>query len=341
MAGHELGLPGLVDLALGYQRAQVLFTAAELDIFRTPRRRREDGGASGSADLDADPRGVEALLDACVALRILRRCPDGYENSHTAGVFLVPGRDASFSPALRLWQRLGYDAWGRLGAALRSARPGAADGAGPRDIFERLEDDKEQLQLFCDGLGGLAYWPAQKLAALVDFSRRRHLLDLGGGSGVFAAVIASRYPSLRVTLFDRPRVCALAEERFRRVESAGRLHAVSGDFFRDPLPEGCDVVLISHVLHDWSPEKCVRILRKVHEALPEGGEVVVHDFMPEERGLSPEASLFALTLVLDTPRRTCLHAPRDARLARKGRVPAAPTPDAGRGDECLTGLRGH
>jgi SAM-dependent methyltransferase len=299
--GPELGLPGLLDLALGFQRAQVLFTAAELDVFGLLA-----GGAKTAAEvaaeLDVDPRGVEALLDACVALRILRRGPGGYENSGTSRVFLLRGGGASFTAALRLWNRLGYGAWGQLATVLKDARPTSTEGAGPRDLFEQMEGNPEQLRLFSDGLGSLAYWPAQKLATLVDFSSRRHLLDLGGGSGAYAATIADRCPHLRVTLFDRPRVCALALERFRHLEREGRFRVVPGDFFQDPLPEGCDAVLLSHVLHDWSPEECARLLRKVHAMLPEGGEIVVHDFMPAERGVAPEASLFALTLVLDTPR---------------------------------------
>jgi SAM-dependent methyltransferase len=244
---------------------------------------------------------VEALLDACVALRILRRHPQGYENTRTSKVFLQPGREASFAPVLQLWKRLGYETWGRLGARLKEGHPGPGDDSGRRDVFERIEENEEQLRLFCDGLGGLAYWPAQKLAAIVDFSQRTHLLDLGGGSGVFGAVIGRRYPHLRVTLFDRPLVCPLAAERFRRMDAGDRFHTIAGDFFRDPLPDGCDAVLLSHVLHDWSAEECVGLLRKVHDVLPEGGEIIVHDFMPDSRGVSPEASLFELTLVLDTP----------------------------------------
>jgi ubiquinone/menaquinone biosynthesis C-methylase UbiE len=289
----------LVDLALGYQRAQVLLTANILGLFRLlgegPRTAREIADVLG-----AELRGIEPLLDACVALRILRRGPEGYENSRTARLFLLPELETSFSPVLRLWQRHGYTAWGRLASTI-AGRASLADETISGDVFEHIQGDEEHLRLFCDGLASLAHWPARRVAALVDFSRRRHLLDLGGGSGVFAATIANHFPRLRITLFDLAPVSAMARERFSRVDSGGRLEVVSGDFFRDPLPEGCDAVLVSHVLHDWSPEGCVQLLRKIHGILPEGGELVIHDFMPPARGMSCEASLFDLTLVLDTP----------------------------------------
>ncbi|HEY7140653.1 MAG TPA: methyltransferase [Methylomirabilota bacterium] len=299
-AGGELGLPGLVDLALGYQRAQVLLTANSLDLFRLlaegPRTAPEVAAALG-----AELRGVEALLDACVSLRILHHGPTGYENSRTARLFLLPTQETSLGPVLRFWQRHGYPAWGRLASSI-TGRATLPDETISGDVFERIQDEDEHLRLFCDGLASLAHWPARRVAALVDLSRRRHLLDLGGGSGVFSATIALRFPRLRITLFDLPPVSALARERFGRIDSEGRLQAVSGDFFRDSLPAGCDAVLVSHVLHDWPPDACVQLLRKIHDALPEEGELIVHDFMPPARGMSCEASLFELTLVLDTPR---------------------------------------
>ena len=85
-SGDELGLNGIVELASGYQRAQVLFTANALDIFRIlsdgPKKAKEV-----SRVLGCETRGVAALLDACVALKILHVSQDGYRNSRTARLF--------------------------------------------------------------------------------------------------------------------------------------------------------------------------------------------------------------------------------------------------------------
>lgn len=297
----ELGLPGIFELAAGYQRAQVLFAANELDIFRI----LADGPRSAeavAAELGGQTRGIAALLDACVALRLLRRSGEAYENTRTTRLFLLPGRDASFAPVLRFWHRFSYGTWGRLAEGVRNNQPQTASGPQPQDLFEQLLQDDARTRLFFDGLAGLAYWPARKLAEIVDFSKHRHLLDVGGGAGVYSATIARRFPDLRVTLFDLEPVCALARERFATVDADGRLRTVSGDFHNESLPRGADCVLISHVLHDWSPEECIALLGRVHRALEPGGEVLVYDFMPASDGSSVEASLFSLALILDTNR---------------------------------------
>jgi ubiquinone/menaquinone biosynthesis C-methylase UbiE len=297
----ELGLPGLVELAAGYQRAQVLFAASELGVFRLlsggPRPATEIARA-----LEADVRGVEALLDACVALRILRRSDGGYENSRTARLFLAPAGAMSFAPAIEFWARLSYGPWGRLAHAVRDNQPQTATGPKARDLFDQLGDRQSDLELFFDGLATLAYWPARKLAQLVDFGQHRRVLDVGGGSGAFAEVIARQHPHLQVTLFDHDAVCALARARLRRAGAPNRIATASGDFHRDPLPREHDCALVSNVLHDWSPGECRSLLRSVHDALDPGGQVVVYDFAPARRGDSTPASLFSLALLLDTKR---------------------------------------
>ena len=296
----ELGLPGLMELASGYQRAQVLFVASELGLFRALATGLRSVAEVAEA-MKAPTRGVEALLDACVAMNLVRRSADGYENSRTAGLFLS-GTEMTFGSALRFWQRFSYDIWGRLAEAIRQGRPQSANGTRGQDLFDWLVTDDARLRLFFDGLASLAYWPARKLATLVDLSRRTHLLDVGGGDGAVSEVLATRYPHLRVTLFDREAVCSLARERFDRLGAGDRLVTVPGDFHRDRLPSGPDCVLLSNVLHDWSPEECRALLAKVHAVLPREGEVIVHDFLPPERGRSREACLFELALVLDTER---------------------------------------
>jgi hypothetical protein len=39
----------------------------------------------------------------------------------------------------------------------------------------------------------------------------------------------------------------------------------------------CDVILLSMVLHDWTPEKNMRILEKYLRALPSGGAVIIRE----------------------------------------------------------------
>ena len=49
---------------------------------------------------------------------------------------------------------------------------------------------------------------------------------------------------------------------------------VGGDMFKvDTLPE-CDVIFTKKVLHDWSNEKCVEVLKNFHTVLKDDGIVM-------------------------------------------------------------------
>lgn len=293
----ELGLNGLVALGLGFQRAQVLFAANGLGVFaalsKGPRTADELAG-----DLGYDERGLVPLLEACVDLGLLQQVEGRYRNSKTASFFLVPGREGSFCEVLSFWQKFSYATWGRLEDAVRSRS--ALDQA--QDLFERLVAERGQLQLFFDGLAGLAYWPAQRIVEQFDFGRHSHLLDVGGGSGAFSVAVAHKYPDLKITLFDLEPVCALARERFASAGMDDRLSAMAGDFFSDPLPEGFDCALVSNVLHDWSPEECQKLLSRIHDSLLPGGEIVIYELMKNGDANALEVDLFALALLLDTDR---------------------------------------
>ena len=70
---------------------------------------------------------------------------------------------------------------------------------------------------------------------------------------------------------------------------------------RDPLPDGCDVVLLSNILHDWDVPECQTLVDRCAAALPAGGRLVIHDvFLDDDLG-GPlpialySASLFSLT----------------------------------------------
>src|SRR6516165_5401718 len=170
MPPGELGLQGIAELAAGYQRAQVLFTANGIGLFQALAAGPKTAEQIGQA-LKLPLRGLAPLLDACVALKLVRRSEKGYQNTLTARLFLVPGKEVSFGPVLRFWQRFSYGVWGRLEEAVRSGEPQTATGPKSKDLFEQLVNEPEQVRLFFDGLAGLAYWPSQKIAEIVAFDR--------------------------------------------------------------------------------------------------------------------------------------------------------------------------
>eukprot|EP01018_Ginkgo_biloba_P012159 Gb_36959 [translate_table: standard] len=113
------------------------------------------------------------------------------------------------------------------------------------------------------------------------FNDVQEIVDVGGGIGSTLNLIVSKYPHIKGVNFDMPHVVAEAPQY------PGLRH-VGGDMF-DSVPSG-QAIFMKWILHDWSDEHCLRLLKNCHKALPEGGKVIVVDsILPVAAETSPYA----------------------------------------------------
>ncbi len=102
-------------------------------------------------------------------------------------------------------------------------------------------------------------------------------LDVGGGDGSLAAQLLPTRPGLVADVYNLPEVAHLVHARADAARLVGRLGFVAGDFLREPLPSGYDVLSFVRVLHDWPAETARTLLQKAHAALAPGGRLVVSE----------------------------------------------------------------
>lgn len=130
---------------------------------------------------------------------------------------------------------------------------------------------------------------AQALAKHLDLGSRRRLLDVAGGSGIYACSLAAHFPELTASVFEKPPVDRIARRAIDRRGYASRVDVVAGDMFEEELPRGYDVHLWSNVLHDWDVPIVMRLLHASARALPPGGETVIHDAFLNADKTGPES----------------------------------------------------
>lgn len=86
---------------------------------------------------------------------------------------------------------------------------------------------------------------------------------------------------------------------------AERVEVIAGDMFTDPLPEGCDVHLYSHVLHDWDEPDVRRLLASSFASLQSGGMLVDHDAHIDTGKTGPLPVAQFSVLLMRSTRRKC------------------------------------
>ena len=126
-----------------------------------------------------------------------------------------------------------------------------------------------------------------EVLASYSFSKHRCVLDVGGGQGTFVSRLAGHAAHLKLKLFDLPQVAELAQENFNKKALADRAEAFGGDFLKDPLPEGADLVTLVRVAHDHPDAHVNTILRAIFKALPAGGTLLLTEPMAQASGSAP------------------------------------------------------
>ena len=118
---------------------------------------------------------------------------------------------------------------------------------------------------------------AQALSKSLDLSQRRHLLDIAGGSGVYACSLVTHHPQLAATVFEKSPVDRIAARAIASRGCSEKVNVVAGDMLAGALPADADVHLYSNVLHDWDEPVVRQLIAKSFDALPAGGLLVIHD----------------------------------------------------------------
>lgn len=138
------------------------------------------------------------------------------------------------------------------------------------------------------------------LAKGIDARHSSRLLDIAGGSGIYACALVSQHPHLSATVFERPPVDAIARTMIAKRGYAEKVTVAAGDMFQDALPTGHDLHLYSNVLHDWDFAEVRALLAASFSALNPGGMLVVHDahLNADKTGPLPVAKYSALLMAI-------------------------------------------
>lgn len=282
----------LMGLSAGFLKSRILITAAELGIFAkvssSPRSVEQLCAEHGW-----DNRGLRILLDALTAMELLKKTEDGrYATEESASRWLSDGEDRSVLPMIlhrgRMWKT-----WSNLTEVVKTGgNPGAMD------FSERSDEDFVE---FIAAMHVAGRDLAGTIAESVALSRFRRMLDVGGGSGVYLMAFLERAPHMTGTLFDLPQVAGIARDKLTQEGYIDRVEIVTGDYTRDPLPSGHDLVLLSAIIHINSRERNRALYAKVHQCLEPGGAILIRDHvMDPTRTDPPDGAIFAVNMLVAT-----------------------------------------
>ena len=291
---------GILQLGLGFWASKVLLTAVELGLFTLLAERQPRSGPELTEDLGLQPRGSMDFLDALVSLGMLERDDGVYRNAPATELFLDRKKPSYVGGILEMANARLYTFWGHLTEALRTGEPQNEAKAG-ENFFTALYQEPARLEQFLKAMTGLTLGAATAMTEKFPWHQYSTVVDVGAAEGCLPVQLALRHPHLSGGGFDLPPVRPVFESYVAANGLSDRLRFYPGDFFTDPLPQA-DVLIMGHILHDWSLDEKLQLLRKAHDALPEGGALIVYEaIIDDDRRKNTFGLLMSINMLIETP----------------------------------------
>jgi hypothetical protein len=262
----------ITDLIERIALAQAAYVAAEL--------RLADHLAAGPMQVndlaratDCHPPSLYRLLRALVTLEICIEQKDGAFALGRCGSPVRSDSADSLQSRLLWFGRNQWAVWGQLLQTVRTGESARKRMTGS-DGFGMLERDPSAAATFNMAHMQRTRRVAKEVARHHSFSGVKTIVDVGGGHGALLETLLRANPGVRGVLVDRPHAADGARALVEQAGVADRCELVPGDFF-DALPAGADVYLLKNIIHDWDDERASRILRNCHDAMPDGGRLLL------------------------------------------------------------------
>jgi len=251
----------LVGMFIAPIRSKLLFTGIELKVFN---QLSEPKSADAVAKaIGTHPGNTRVFLDGLAAMDLLQKKNGMYRNLPVAQAFLVEDSPTYLGAMLQMMHS-DYSLE-NLSELVKEGPP-----PKPETIPEFLEMSKKYAAIYANGeRAGDAQTALEIVSKLPEFPSFRKMLDLGGGPGLIGMAVVASHPSMKGVIFDLPPVVNVAKTFIKEYGMEDRMEVLGGDFNRDPIGEGYDLVLACSCLE--AAKDIDSIVKKVYDALNTGG----------------------------------------------------------------------
>lgn len=237
-------------------------TACKLNLFENLQEAKTTKQLAKELSLNEEK--LNLLLNALHQVDFLRKEEDCFK-TNSLSEFLTESNPESLKFACLNWSSEHLTAWQNLDFSIKTGKSSFEEIYG-KPFFDYLNDFPEKLHAYQKAMYEYAKDDYKILSDVIDFSKHKSVMDVGGGYGAVLENIKAKNPNVECILFDLPKV-------IDRV-TIPNIKKIGGKFFKK-IPNQSEAIVLSRVLHDWNDEKAKLILKNCFEALPNNGKLYV------------------------------------------------------------------
>ena len=274
----------LTQMIVGTWVSRAIYVVAELgiaDLLKDgPHSSEEIATATG-----VDARALYRLLRALASVSVFAEGSPGYfELTPLAECLQSDRNDSLRAYAIKFGQAWDWQPWGYVLESVKTGKPVFKNVFG-MEIFEYLAENPEAARIYNEAMSSFSGKRSAAITAGYDFSSIHNLVEVGGGHGSLLASILNANLTMKGVLFDLPHTIKAARQLIEAEGLLERCELVSGNFF-ESIKSGGDAYLLKHIIHDWSDEQAIAILKNCHRAMLDRGKLLVVE-MVIPRGNEP------------------------------------------------------
>jgi acetylserotonin O-methyltransferase len=280
----------ILDLIEAFRRSKVMFAAVELGVFDS----LLDGGMTAESlatKLICQAAPLQTLLESCVCLGLLDINNGRFVLTPASQRYLTTTSPERMTGYISYSNNVMWKMWAHLEDAVRSGENRWQQTFGlSGPIFSHFFRTPEAMNEFLWGMHGFGMITSPVIVKALDLSRFKIMCDLGGATGHWVIAACQQYPQLRGIVFDLPHALDLARQTVNQAGLQERIQVLGGDFFEGQLPQA-DLYALGRIVHDWSEEKIRQLLKRIYQALPAGGGLLIGEKIIDEDRRGPRWAL--------------------------------------------------
>jgi hypothetical protein len=260
-----------------------MLAGMQLDVFTPLTDGPMQAGTLANA-LNVREDKLTPLLYSLAASCLLNIESNFFSNTDETDKFLVRGRP-DYIGGLSGFYSLVWQAAMNTAESIRTGKP------KQKIDWHALPED--ELLLFFQNQFHSSIRSGKELAGRLDFSKFKRLLDAGGGTGGVSIGICEKFPLIKATVADLPKVTEIARHFVAKAGMSDRIRVSPIDLCLDAPKGRYDLAILRALIQTLSKEQAQMAIKHIGQSMVPGGRIYIFGSILENSRLSPLSSLGA------------------------------------------------